>query len=89
MSCTYLARHLQETIHGCCTIASRSSITCYSEYVQLLTLTLVLLAGTAAADEPRFDLAVTDAPARAFFDGLVDGTQYNMVLNPGTRFPSP
>jgi MSHA biogenesis protein MshL len=50
-------------------------------------MTLVLLAGTALADEPRFDLAVTDAPARAFFDGLVDGTQYNMVLQPGDTVP--
>jgi MSHA biogenesis protein MshL len=41
----------------------------------------------AAADEPRFDLAVTDAPARAFFDGLVDGTPYNIVLEPGVLTP--
>ncbi len=53
----------------------------------LLTLALMALAGTALADEPRFDLAVTDAPARAFFDGLVDGTQYNMVLQPGDTVP--
>lgn len=53
----------------------------------LLSLTLVLLAGTAMAEEPRFDLAVTDASARAFFDGLVDGTQYNMVLQPGDTVP--
>lgn len=53
----------------------------------LLTFTLVLLVGTAVAEEPRFDLAVTDAPARAFFDGLVDGTNYNMVLQPGDTVP--
>lgn len=33
--------------------------------------------------EPRFDVAVSDAPARAFFDGLADGTPYNIVLEPG------
>jgi len=53
----------------------------------LLALSLLLLAGTAGAEEPRFDLAVSDAPARAFFDGLVDGTQYNMVLQPGDTVP--
>jgi MSHA biogenesis protein MshL len=36
-----------------------------------------------AGDEPRFDVAVTEAPARAFFDGLADGTPYNIVLEPG------
>jgi MSHA biogenesis protein MshL len=36
----------------------------------------------AAADEPRFDVAVTDAPARAFFQGLVEGTPYNLVFEP-------
>jgi MSHA biogenesis protein MshL len=41
----------------------------------------------AASDEPRFDLDVTDAPARAFFDGLVNGTRYNIVLEPGDTVP--
>jgi MSHA biogenesis protein MshL len=60
--------------------------------VNLSKLLAVLLlaygtAGAAAAEEPRFDLAVTDAPARAFFDGLVEGTQYNIVLEPGQLVP--
>ncbi len=37
----------------------------------------------AVADEPRFDVAVADAPARPFFEGLADGTPYNIVLEPG------
>jgi MSHA biogenesis protein MshL len=37
----------------------------------------------AGADEGRFDVAVTEAPARAFFQGLADGTPYNIVLQPG------
>jgi MSHA biogenesis protein MshL len=46
------------------------------------------VAATAArADDPRFDLAVTDTPARAFFEGLVDGTPYNIVLEPGETVP--
>jgi MSHA biogenesis protein MshL len=40
-------------------------------------------AANASSVEPRFDVAVADAPARAFFEGLVAGTPYNVVLEPG------
>jgi MSHA biogenesis protein MshL len=47
-------------------------------------LALAALAAPAAvADEPRFDVNVADAPARTFFEGLVDGTPYNIMLEPG------
>ena len=43
-----------------------------------------LLVGAAAhAEEKRFDVSVTDVKARQFFEGLVDGTPYNVVLEPG------
>lgn len=32
--------------------------------------------------EPRFDLAVNNAPARQVFMGLVEGTPYSMILHP-------
>lgn len=61
----------------------------YHRSFMLFVLGVMLTAvGTAAqSEEPRFDLAVTGAPARAFFDGLVDGTQYNIVLEPGDYVP--
>lgn len=45
---------------------------------------LALLAcGVARGQEARFDVTVVDTPARTFFEGLVDGTPYNIIMEPG------
>jgi MSHA biogenesis protein MshL len=49
----------------------------------LAALLLVTSAAAPAADEARFDIAVSEAPARSFFEGLVESTPYNIVLEPG------
>jgi len=53
--------------------------------MRFLPLSVLLLAATASAQEsaaPRYDFHVEDAPARAFFEGLVVGTRVNMLVHP-------
>ncbi len=41
------------------------------------------MAGDGAAADSRFDVMVDNAPAQPFFQGLVAGTPYNMLVHPG------
>ena len=41
--------------------------------------------GTDAKPEPRFDLAVNQAPAREFFVGLMQDSKWNIVLSPDVQ----
>jgi MSHA biogenesis protein MshL len=55
---------------------------------RFLSLSLLLLTAAAGAQEPeaaRYDLQVEDAPARAFFEGLVVGTPVNMLVHPDVK----
>jgi MSHA biogenesis protein MshL len=55
----------------------------YSRVLFALALTLIGFTPAARGAEARFDVAVSDSPARPFFEGLADGTPYNIVLEPG------
>jgi MSHA biogenesis protein MshL len=54
-----------------------------ARHLLLAALWCGMCALPAGAEERRFDIAVNEAPARAFFEGLADGTPYNLVFEPG------
>jgi MSHA biogenesis protein MshL len=53
--------------------------------IRILSATLLMSAGATfaqEADAPRYDVQVEDAPARAFFEGLVADSSVNMMVHP-------
>jgi len=60
-----------------------------NQLIRVLSLTLFVLTSAASAEDtdnsPRFDFHVEDAPARAFFEGLVVGTPVNMMVHPDVK----
>ncbi len=48
-------------------------------------LEIALPEGKVASVEPRFDLTVSNAPARQVFMGLVEGSKYSVVVHPDVQ----
>ena len=61
--------------------------------IRLLPLSMAVFAAAAGAQDSnnnadtaaRYDFQVEDAPARAFFEGLVAGTSVNMLVHPDVK----
>jgi MSHA biogenesis protein MshL len=58
--------------------------------IRFIPLSLLMLVAVAASAQesdnaPRYDFHVEDAPARAFFEGLVVGTPVNMLVHPDVK----
>ena len=56
--------------------------------IKLVSTALLLIAAPAFAqvdDTPRYDVQVDDAPARAFFEGLVADSSVNMMVHPDVK----
>jgi MSHA biogenesis protein MshL len=53
-----------------------------SQFIALLAMTCMSCIASADTGDERFDVEVSDAPARAFFTGLVAGTRQNLLVHP-------
>ena len=58
---------------------------CLIRILPFLFLPLVAVVRADVPVEARYDVQVNDAPARAFFEGLVAGTPINMLVHPDVK----
>ncbi len=73
---------IQQEMKGAAQAAKPERLPAAVETALLPDATLTLPKEAAQPLEPRFDLAVNNAPAAELFMGIVSGTRYSMILNP-------
>ncbi len=84
---TGLRDSVRDTIDTTMTEARKSGKPVPAEVSQALLppIEIKLPDGKVAPMEPRFDLTISNAPARDVFMGLVEGTPYSMVVHPDVK----
>jgi len=63
--------------------ANKAAVESPPAAVQQALIPAMPIMDETAEPEPRFDLAVNNAPAQEFFIGLVEGSAWNVVVSPG------
>lgn len=84
---TGLRDSVRDTIDTTMTEARKSGKPVPAEVSQALLppIEIKLPDGKPAPLEPRFDLTVSNAPAREVFMGLIEGTPYSIVVHPDVK----
>ncbi len=78
---TLMEQQLEETIAEQ-QLQKESTIQTPPGEVQNALIPTMSILEEAVEPEPRFDLAVNNSPAREFFLGLVEGSEWNAVISP-------